>query len=329
MAYISFDEQIELHVRFLQAEGLAVESLEATGKFIRCNAIGDTTSKRGSYCYKTWINPMDNDCVGLRTWVRGLAGKENDHSSYGLGSTGSSSPSFAVSAESKQLVKEDEARDNKILDEKTYAYFNIHSSDTGSSQYLIDKNIKPYGIRFRVSEQYGNTIVIPARDVTGKIRSCQNINEVGSKNWLKDRSPIGLFHSLDPLDKHTVILIAEGYATSATIKESMEGLDVATVCAFDASNMLEVGISVRSKYPGSKILFCGDNDRHLSVNKGLEASKEVSDATGAMSSYVVPDFVDLPPLKSFSDWNDLAREKGLEEVRRQISKRLLEKGFLE
>lgn len=98
------------------------------------------------------------------------------------------------------------------------------------------------------------------------------------------------------------------------------------MCAFNAKNLKPVGIAIKNKYPNARILFLSDNDRHLvakgSENEGLEASRITSNNLGATSSWVAPDFSNLEPLKEFSDWNDLARVRGISEVRRQIKAHL-------
>ena len=327
MPYMSFEEQIKSHLRFLQDEGMCVEQLHHNGIFIRCRAIGDGGKNRGEYAYKTWVNQMHNGCVGVETWVRGLSGKVSTHKTYGVGN-GDVDLAAIRRDPTKGNVEEGSER---IAEEKAQRYFEIHSTVSGESKYLNAKKVKIYGVRFHKNEKYGTAVVVPARDIRGKIKTCQNINEDGSKRWLSGRAATGTFHALSPLHGSPVIGICEGYATSATCAEALEGLAISVVCAFDATNLDKVGKEIHAKYPTAKILFLADNDRHLVQaglkNKGLEAARMTSNELMATSAWLAPDFANLEPLKGLSDWNDLATVFGIVKVRGQITKFLASIGF--
>lgn len=123
--------------------------------------------------------------------------------------------------------------------------------------------------------------------------------------------------------------VCEGYATAATIKEALDGIPIAIVCAFDSDNLAKVGKTIQEAYPNAKIVFLSDNDRHTKENIGLNASKIASNMVRNGSTWIAPDFGNLPPLKQLSDFNDLARECGIEEVRKQILKGMKEAEFRE
>jgi len=329
MSYMTFEEQIKSHLYFLQSEGIHAEELDTSGELIRCHPIGGTDEGRGEYVYKSNINPLDTG-VGVVTWSRGTGGKENIHKTYGLPQTegsfrGGVIPVLPTKTPQKAPV------DEKQAEEKARLYFEVYSKPTGTSRYLTEKKIKAYGIRFRESDQYGASIVVPARDINGKLKTCQTINEDGSKRWLSGRSVIGAFHTLVSLYGATNIGICEGFATSSTCAEALESLGVPVVCAFDASNLMAVGAAIHSKHPTAKILLLADNDRHLVAkgieNKGLEAAKAASNALSPISTWLAPDFANLEPVKELSDWNDLARELGIDKVREQIAAFLKGTGF--
>ena len=88
-------------------------------------------------------------------------------------------------------------------------------------------------------------MAIPAFDADGKLWSVQYVNSDGSKRFARESRKEGCFHvvgSTDPvgdLSKAATIVVAEGYATAATLKslhsQAGDSLGrVAFVAAFDA-----------------------------------------------------------------------------------------------
>jgi putative DNA primase/helicase len=85
------------------------------------------------------------------------------------------------------------------------------------------------------------------------------------------------------------IIICEGFATAASLYENSGYL---TVVAFDAGNLKNVAINIKSLYPVSKIVIAGDNDLSgIGQKKALEAALAVN------GEYLVPATVG-------HDWND-------------------------
>ncbi|HAT8603968.1 zincin-like metallopeptidase domain-containing protein [Legionella pneumophila] len=167
---------------------------------------------------------------------------------------------------------------------------------------------------------------IPAMDIDGKIWSIQYIGDDGSKNFAKDSRKEGCFHVLGGLEKladSPVFVIAEGYATAATIKEATDLPTV--VSAFDAGNLKSVAKALHEKYPHTPIVLAADDDKHLEQSKGINPGKEkAGEAADAVNGFIViPTFApgeqSLNP-KQFSDFNDLANHSklGIDGVGRQI-----------
>lgn len=167
---------------------------------------------------------------------------------------------------------------------------------------------------------------IPAMDIDGKIWSIQYIGDDGTKNFAKDSRKEGCFHVLGGLEKLAdtpVIVIAEGYATAATIKEATDL--PAVVSAFDAGNLKSVTKALHEKYPQTPIIMAADDDRHLEQSKGINPGKEkAGEAADAVNGFIViPTFAPGEQSlnsKKFSDFNDLANRSklGFEGVKRQI-----------
>ncbi len=162
----------------------------------------------------------------------------------------------------------------------------------------------------------GTTTCVPAYDAAGKIKSVQYIQEDGSKSFAKNSERKGAFHAvggLDELKKAPVIIIAEGYATAASIKEATGRPAVA---AFDAGNLVSVAKALKEAMPDKPIVIAGDNDLANEGKPGGNAGKkfalEAAEAVGGQA--VFPTFasgeVERDP-KGFSDFNDLANKSVL------------------
>lgn len=186
------------------------------------------------------------------------------------------------------------------------------------------KGILPCGaLQKTIGEAQHEILLVPLVDTNWKAWTLQGIatapiREFGgmAKSYEKGGkisgcfAPIGLSKESQP-DR---LLICEGFATGATLHQAT-GLPV--LCAMQANNMANVAKEARSKWPQANITVCADNDRHGKENAGVEFGEEAALVIGA--GLAIPDFGDLPAEKHLSDYNDLARERGLEEVARQVN----------
>lgn len=176
--------------------------------------------------------------------------------------------------------------------------------------------------------QDGKTLCVPAQDAEGKIWTVQYINEDGTKRFAKEARKHGCFHVIggeaDTLAKASAIVISEGYATAATVAESV---NYATVAAFDSGNIESVAKALREAYPDKPIVIAGDDDRHLEPrpgstvkpNPGRTHAEAAAKAVGGIA--VFPAFAPGETGRSFTDFNDLGKKStlGAEAVRRQIA----------
>jgi putative DNA primase/helicase len=158
--------------------------------------------------------------------------------------------------------------------------------------YLKKKGVKAYGIRMHKGE-----LLIPYRDQNGLLHSVQKITASGDKwNWTGGEVS-GHYHTIEGTGK--TAYLCEGYATGATIHEATG----ATVyIAFSAGNMKEV-----SPLLPENVIVAADNDTETKGNPGLTAAM----STGRE--------VIFPKGTAGTDFNDLAMEKGIDEVRRQLN----------
>lgn len=171
---------------------------------------------------------------------------------------------------------------------------------------------------------------IPATDCEGTLWTVQYIAEDGTKRFAKDSRKEGSFHVLGGLEKlsgMSVIVIAEGYATAATIKDAT-GLP-AVVSAFDSGNLKPVAKALHDKYPNTPIIVAADDDKHLELTKGInpgkEKGKEAADSVNGL--IILPTFApgeQLSNPRQFSDFNDLANNSklGIEGIKRQLKSKI-------
>ncbi len=171
---------------------------------------------------------------------------------------------------------------------------------------------------------------IPATDCEGTLWTVQYIAEDGTKRFAKDSRKEGCFHVLGGLAKLAetpIIVIAEGYATAATIKDAT-GL-TAVVSAFDSGNLKSVAKALHEKYPHTPIIVAADDDKHLELTKGINPGKEKGkEAADSVNGFIIlPTFApgeQLSNPRQFSDFNDLANNSKLEieGVKRQFKSKI-------
>lgn len=142
---------------------------------------------------------------------------------------------------------------------------------TQPTTYMLAKGIEPKdGV---LTDKEGKKTYIPAIDANGKQWTMQYIQEDGTKRFAKDGRKEGCFHvvgGMDALAKTPVLIIGEGYATAASLSQS---LGHATVAAFDSGNLPLVAKALNEKFPDKPIIIAGDDDKHLEVTQGVNPGR--------------------------------------------------------
>src|SRR5215469_16283743 len=117
-------------------------------------------------------------------------------------------------------------------------------------------------------------VLVPGYDSQGKLWTVQYIKADGAKRFAKDSRKHGCFHvvgapnsavALQKIAVSPVVVIAEGYATAATIAEQS---NVCAVAAFDSGNLLAVATALREQHKDKMIVIAGDDDHRLERNPG-------------------------------------------------------------
>lgn len=161
--------------------------------------------------------------------------------------------------------------------------------------------------------QNGKSTCIPLQNITGEVRSMAYVQEDGTKRYAKNSEKEGNFHivgGMESLKKAPAIIIAEGYATAATITEAV-GMPV--VAAFDAGNLMHVAKAIHEAMPDKPIVIAADNDAKMEADRGKNPGKSYAqEAAKAVNGVVVmPRFGATDgQSKSLTDFNDLARKHG-------------------
>ncbi len=342
----------------LRAAGLIVPYLEVTGKTVRCKIEGER-EKRGWYiAHELALDAGTIVIVGsFGVW----RGNDNGATKIVLERTPlSDAQQQALKlrlAEDRKRAEQDRKIETARAAAKAERTWRLLSVD-GDCDYLARKSVKAYGVKFTPS----GAMAVPMMDASGRVWGLQFIlsrkghakriakTERDKEYWPAGLDMIGKFHLLGGVPTWCV-LIAEGYATAASLHEAT-GLPVAI--AFHAGNLLAVARVLRKRYPGINMLICADDDSfgwcvgckapvktgkvddpcpacgkpHRRVNTGCSDA-----ATAALTvdgKWIKPRFPDdderwtvfCERRTKITDFNDLHHACGLTTVRAQVEEAL-------
>ena len=170
--------------------------------------------------------------------------------------------------------------------------------------YLRRKGADPHGLR-----QLGDRLLIPVRGPDGTLLGLQRIGPDGLKRFIAGTEVRGSYHAIGTPDG--VLIVAEGYATAATIHEATGH---AVAVAFNCGNLTPVAKALRNKLGADvRIIIAADNDRDTEGNPGLTAATEAARTVGGLLATPIFDTGE-----EGSDFNDLAHLRGAEVVVERI-----------
>lgn len=192
------------------------------------------------------------------------------------------------------------------------------SAPCESHPYLERKGVQSHGLRVGTWE-YTNPetgevktapgyLLIPIRDRKRNIHSLQGIPPKGAeKYYLKDAAKRGFFYALGaaPLnhDGRPVFVLAEGYATGASVYETSGHM---TLVCFDTSNLMAVAQVLRAAQPTAIIIMAADNDLATAGNPGVTIARKVAAAVDGLVA--IPVLAGQPD--AACDFNDLRLAEG-------------------
>jgi putative DNA primase/helicase len=180
------------------------------------------------------------------------------------------------------------------------------ASDQGESAYLTRKGVQAYALRFTDDGR----VLVPLRDEGGELRNLQTINASGEKRFLPGGPKSGLWHWCGTPKGAAVLMVAEGYATAASVHEAT-GCPVAV--AFDAGNLARVVRALCKKYPATLLVLCGDDDQATEARTGSNPGRLKAEAAARAVRGLAVFPAPLP--ENGSDFNDLHQAAGLDAVR--------------
>lgn len=318
----------------LRQAGLQVDHLE-TGRMRRCRVEGDR-EKRGWYS----LHELRNDSgewliVGsYGIWRGSDSNAQKIEVRKSEFSADQRAALRARIAEDRKAAERERAKAAELAARRAAAGW-AKAAPEGDSEYLARKGVGAHGVRFGGSGE----VIIPLLDLDGRVHGLQIIRSgkaaAASRRPAKEFWPAGLakkghFFVLGSPAAASVILVAEGYATAASLHEAT---GLCTIVAWDAGNLLPVVQSLAKRYKRARILVCADDDAFSAGNPGVTAAAAA--AMAVKGEWVAPVFADAEARQAafdakgtkLTDFNDLHLLEGLHVVRRQIEARLAELGW--
>ena len=192
---------------------------------------------------------------------------------------------------------------------------------SASHPYLARKAVGAHGLR----QDRRGSLLVPMRDADGRLWGVQTITPDGGKLYMAGGKKQGTHAMLGELRPGQPLLIAEGFATAATMRE-VTGLAVAV--AFDSGNLVEVSRAYRERDPALRIVIAADNDHHLPRRElPLPNVGEVKAAAAAQEVGGVVLQPTFAATDTGTDWNDYAAQHGKAAVRQLVQAELSKQGI--
>jgi len=187
--------------------------------------------------------------------------------------------------------------------------------------YLTHKGVSAHGLR---QDRKGN-LLVPMRDADGKLWGVQTIKPDGNKLYMAGGKKQGTHALLGELQPGQPLIIAEGFATAATVRECTS---LAVAVAFDSGNLAEVARAYRERDPARPILIAADNDHHLPRREvplpNVGAIKAAAAAQEVGGVVLQPSFA---AADAGTDWNDHVAQHGKTAVRLLVQAELSKQGI--
>ncbi|OBQ46474.1 zincin-like metallopeptidase domain-containing protein [Halodesulfovibrio spirochaetisodalis] len=293
----------------LREAGLLVEGLPIMdGKLHRVAVEGGRhNAKDGAYTGYLDGRPagfIENHKTGLRTnWK----------------ATGHKLSAEAMAEMKANAAARQEARDLERKEEqdraakRAYAKWkNAKGWAPDDQQYLQKKGVKSHGTKV---DMHGN-LLIPGRDSTGRIQTMQTITPEG-KLFESGAKKQGAFHLISRYSSPSTtqpVLIAEGYATAASIHDATHK---PVAVAFDASNLEPVAKELKKAFPDAPLVFIADDDHTQKNNPGI--TKAHAAALAVDGAVIEPKLTDAEKAKGLTDYNDIHKERGLNALKVELN----------
>ena len=189
------------------------------------------------------------------------------------------------------------------------------ASEEGASPYLDRKGVRNHGGRFAAD----GALMLPMRDAADELWNVQTIKPARpadggpDKLFVKGARKSGTLHMIGTTEGAAWLLVAEGYATAASIHEAT-GRPVAV--AWDAGNLVHVVRALRGRYPAARIAVCGDDDADTAGRTGKNPGRLKATEAARLARGLAVFPAGLP--SGATDFNDMQQAAGLDAVRELI-----------
>lgn len=177
--------------------------------------------------------------------------------------------------------------------------------------YLQKKGIPPLGL---VRQDAQGNLLVPLYGPSGGMEGVQRICGDGSKKFPWGLAKKGRYAFVGNGNGDlSTMLVDEGFATGGSLHMAT-GMPV--LCAMDCGNVIPACETWLAGHPGTKFVFCADNDRWTQKrgvpwNPGVEAMQKAAAKFGGR--VCIPDFQSLDG--NPTDFNDLHVREGLAAVK--------------
>ena len=301
---------------FLRANGAILDArtpVEMDGKKHRIRLQGDTGGKKsGSY-----VGHLDGHPNGWFNDFRDGGSEINATWSYS-GEKPDPVAALHIKAVNAQEAWNRAEQTRLLHDQKarTSAQRYKRTAQAGHDHPYLQKKGVQAARGVHIDNRQG--LVIPLYNTDGQIRSIQTIDPEGNKRLAKDAEKAGNFFVVGGSlkDNHPIVL-AEGYATAASCAMALRHPVVMTV---DSGNLVKVAENLHARYPGSPMLFLGDDDLPKPGrpgNPGKEAAEKAARLTRGTA--FVPHFTREEREQGLTDFNDLHQARGLAALTEQLT----------
>ncbi len=203
--------------------------------------------------------------------------------------------------------KERTAKSLNCALESREIFSNLKAADK-SNFYIVNKKIKTYN--FKMTEN--KTLVIPVKNKYLDIIGLQYITH--DKKWYSTGVKMsGALFNFGKIEGD-IIYLCEGVATGATIHEA-SGKPV--ICAFTASNLVNVIKIIRNISKSSTIIICADNDK-LNKQTNYRTGQyyaELAKKNDGNAIIIYPS----DNLDEICDFNDIGEEKTRQRLKKDSS----------
>jgi putative DNA primase/helicase len=344
MSWINYDDVLnQLSLLEIDASQLSFD-----GRIQRWKEVGGDREKRGWTKLREWTSKAGHTyivgCWGV--W----RGPDDGYTKIEMPKKADDRPALtaddiaAIRAAQKEAAKKvAEVRKAEAKKAAQWAAMVWSKSEPAPADhdYLVKKQIQPNGTRvlqqvdgtwldgmglddsnlYRLKSAVG-ALVVPMHDEHGNVCGIQFIYPRGHERakkierdkefWPSGMAMGGTFGMIGHVKRDGILLIAEGFATAATLHEAT-GQTVAY--AFSANNLVKAGKLIRKTAARARLLFCADDDYLSEGNPGLTYAAQAS-AEIEGSAWTYPDFKDdqggdRREGKKLTDYNDLAILTGI------------------